>query len=255
VHGGAKELTLTKPSCGDLEVADSKPTWGNPDHPFYNVKPVLHEPGPIGMSAFRTREGIPVRAGQQLRLNSIYDNVRPHTRVMGIYVVYLAEDRPDPLGPGSPQACGGAPGDIAYVPGTGEQGRSGPVRFTVPLTALNASGDAVKIEGPPGPFRRLKSGATVTVGDRFFDRPNVRLRRGAKLRFAFTGGELHNLTLANGPLGIGSPNLDGGRSYVQRFRRAGTYRFFCGLHPVQMSQRVVVEKPRKKHRQQRRTRR
>ena len=54
VHGGAKELNLTKPTCpGNPEVAESIPTWGNPDHPFYNVKPILHEPGPVGMSAFR----------------------------------------------------------------------------------------------------------------------------------------------------------------------------------------------------------
>src|SRR5262245_9319416 len=54
VHGGAKELTITKPDCNNVQVAESKPTWGNPDHPFYNVKPVLHEPGPIGMSGFNT---------------------------------------------------------------------------------------------------------------------------------------------------------------------------------------------------------
>ena len=34
--------------------------------------------------------------------------------------------------------------------------------------------------------------------------------------------------------------------YAQKFTRTGTYRFFCGLHPVQMSQRVVVEKRKKK---------
>ena len=59
VHGGAKELTMTKPACGDLEIAESTPTWGNPDHPFYNVKPILHEPGPIGMSAFKTPDRHP----------------------------------------------------------------------------------------------------------------------------------------------------------------------------------------------------
>jgi plastocyanin len=58
------------------------------------------------------------------------------------------------------------------------------------------------------------------------------------------GVELHNLTLANGPLGIGSPNLNGVRTYTQRFTRPGTYRLFCALHPVQMSQRVVVKKRR-----------
>ena len=243
VHGGAKRLTITKPSCGNRLVAQSVPRWGLPTHPFYNVRPILHEPGPIGMSAFRTREGIPVVGGQTLRLNSIYDNLRPHTRVMGIFVVYIAEERPDPPGAGSPQECGGPPGDIAYVPGTGEAGRSGPVRFTVPLTGIDAAGNAIKIKGPPGAFKRLGRRGRVEVGDRFFSKPNVVVRRGGRLRYDFNGAELHNLTLANGPLGIGSPNLDKARTFTQRFRRAGIYRFFCGLHPVQMTQRVIVKKP------------
>ena len=107
VHGGAKELNLTKPTCpGNPEVAESIPTWGNPDHAFYNVKPILHEPGPVGMSAFRAPDatadpndipGIPVANGQTVRLNSVYDDLQPHTRVMGIYVVYVA-----PLQAGDP---------------------------------------------------------------------------------------------------------------------------------------------------------
>jgi plastocyanin len=64
------------------------------------------------------------------------------------------------------------------------------------------------------------------------------------LRWKFYGGELHNLTLANGPVGIGSPNLDDGRAFSHTFSEPGTYRFFCGLHPVQMSERVVVGRER-----------
>jgi plastocyanin len=86
----------------------------------------------------------------------------------------------------------------------------------------------------------------VTVGDRFFSEPNVLVRPGATINYRFSGNELHNLTLANGPLGIGSPDARGGKVYSQTFTRAGTYRFFCGLHPVQMSERVVVENPKPK---------
>jgi hypothetical protein len=245
VHGGARRLTVTKPSCDNKQVAKSTPTWGLANHPFYNVRPVLHEPGPIGMSGFNTPTGIPVRDGQHLRLNSFYDNAKPHTRVMGIYVVYIAADPPG--GP-TPQTCGGAPDDTVYSPGTSLPGRSTPVPFRIPLTGIDEDGNAVTIAGPPGPFTRLSSGATVTVGDRFFGRPNIVLRRGAMLRYDFSGAELHNLTLANGPLGIGSPNLDSDRDFTQRFTRPGTYRFFCGLHPTQMSQRVVVKKRRHRSR-------
>jgi plastocyanin len=240
VHGGAKALSLTKPACGNLEIARSSPTWGNPNHPFYNVKPVLHEPGPIGMSAFNTPTGIPFAAGQTLRLNSLYDDVQPHTRVMGIYMLFWAPD-------GAPaDPCAGAPGDMTFSPGTTEAGRSAPPPFEVPLTGIDSSGNAVKIDGPPGDFKTLQNGATVTVGDRFFSERNVRVTPGTTINYRFAGGELHNLTLANGPLGIGSPDMNNGGTYSQTFSRAGTYRFFCGLHPVQMSQRVVAEFPKKK---------
>ena len=73
------------------------------------------------------------------------------------------------------------------------------------------------------------------------------MRRGARLNWRFNGYELHNLTLANGPVGIGSPNLnrnaDGSsRDFSYRFSRPGTYRFFCALHPTQMHERVIVRR-------------
>ena len=90
VHGGAIEETLTEPGCGNRQVAESDPTWGLPDHPFYNVRPILHEPGPINMSAFGDTTGLPVNDGETLRLNSIYDDSQPHVRVMGIMIAYFA---------------------------------------------------------------------------------------------------------------------------------------------------------------------
>ena len=118
VHGGAVGLKLTEPNCGDREVARSDPTWGNTDHPFYNVRPVLHEPGPINMSAFRSTTGLPVHAGETIRLNSIYDDSLPHVRVMGIMIAYLAPD------PTVTQNCGPVPN--WEVLKTNEPGRSGP---------------------------------------------------------------------------------------------------------------------------------
>ena len=244
VHGGARELTLTEPDCpGNREIGDSQPTWGKRGHPFYNVKPVLHEPGPIAMSGFQSRAGIPVAAGERLRLNALYDNSLPHTRVMGIMVVYVHHVNQAQ----APERCGALPGDIKKLltPGT-IPGRSGPIPYKIPLTALNENGKAVKIKKPPGKTKRLKSGKTVEVGDRFFSRPNVRVKRGAKLNWRFSGQELHNVTLANGPVGFGSPNLDGDRSFDQRFTRKGKYRLFCALHPVQMHERVVVKGKRKR---------
>ena len=241
VHGGAFKLTVTQPNCGNRQIAESNPTWGLPDHPFYTVRPVLHEPGPINMSAFQSQAGIPVGAGSNIRLNSLYDNSKPHTRVMGIFLVYVAPPNPGP----QPGSCDPLPGDIQTF-STNQPGRSGPIPYTIPLTGLNAQQQAITINAPPGKLKRAKSGSLVEVKDRYFAKKNVKLNKGDTLKYFFTGNELHNLTLANGPLGIGSENLNANRVYSQKFTRTGTYRFFCGLHPVQMSQRVVVEKRKKK---------
>jgi plastocyanin len=238
VHGGARDLTITKPGCGDAQIAASNPTWGLASHPFYNVQPVLHEPGPINMSAFHSAAGIPVAPGETIRLNSRYDNSLPHMRVMGIFIVYIAPDA------SVTQPCGPMPGDVQTL-STNQPGRNGPIDFEVPLTGLNANGEAVTIKKPPGKTKRLKHGRRFSVGDFAFSRRNVRIKRGTTLGWQFNGTELHNVTLANGPVGIASDNLDNGRSYSWRFRKTGTYRFFCTLHPVQMHQRVVVKRKKK----------
>jgi hypothetical protein len=235
VHGGARMLTLTEPGCGDREIARSEPTWGAAEHPFYNVKPILHEPGPINMTAFGTEAGIPVAAGETVRLNSLYENSLPHVRVMGIFITYVAEDA------GVAEPCGALPTDVNTL-GSAEPGRAGPIPFEIPLTGIGPNGKAREINRPPGKTERLRSGTTIGVRDRFFTQPNVRLRQGARLRWRFAGDELHNITLANGPVGIASPNMYNRQTFEATFDRTGTYRFFCGLHPVQMAERVVVRK-------------
>jgi plastocyanin len=254
VHGGARRLTVTQPDCDNRQIGRSVPAWGERDHPFYNVRPILHEPGPMNMSAFGTAEGIPVEEGQTLQLNSIYEQSLPHTRVMGIMLVYVA---PDPsVEPGD--GCSELPSDLQEVgpavDGTppGEGWRPGPVKFRVPLTGLK-NGRAVTIKKPPGPTIRMKrKQSTIKVGDNFFAKPNISVPRGTKINWRFISDELHNVTLANGPDAIGSPNLSRSngqsapvgspRVFSKRFSKPGTYRLFCGLHPVQMSERIIVRK-------------
>lgn len=235
VHGGAKDLTLNRGSC---ELYSSRPTWGLRSHPFYNVKPVLHEPGPINMTGFTSAAGFPVRKGERLRLDSNYDASLPHTRVMGIMVLFLAKD------PAAPNPAGCArPSDLRDW-GTSEPGRRKPPRYTVPLTGLDGQGRARHISAPPGKRVRVRSGANIDVGDRFFSKPNVSIVQGGLLRWTFDSAELHNVTVANGPRGFASVNLDAGRTYAKKLRTPGTYRLFCALHPVDMTQTVkVTRKP------------
>jgi plastocyanin len=64
------------------------------------------------------------------------------------------------------------------------------------------------------------------------------------VRWRFRDPIAHNITLANGPVGFSSYNLARGRSYVRRFSEPGTYRLFCSLHPVQMTQAITVRRRR-----------
>jgi plastocyanin len=233
VHGGGQSLSVTEPTCGDRELARFIPTWGAASHPFYNVRPILHEPGPVNMTSMTSPTGIPVAAGSRLRLTSTYDAALPHTRVMGISVVYLAPD------PAVTDLCGPLPADVAY---TGRPaGRARAPRFTVPLTGIDPdTGKAVTIKAPPGRRVALRSGATVRIAGFNFSRRNISLRRGARLRWRFDDEDtIHNVTLASGPIGFGSDNLNRG-TFTQRFDKAGTYRVFCALHPVAMTESIVV---------------
>jgi plastocyanin len=234
VHGGARALRLSQPNCGDRALFDSRPLWGSKDHPFYNVRPVLHEPGPVSMTGTLTKAGFPLAAGEQVKLTSIYDGSRAHTRVMGIFITYFA---PDAAVTGT---CSPLPTDVVTAHQHAQPGRTAVPKVTVPLTGLDSRGQARTIAKPPG--RTVKSGkrTTVTLGDRFFSKPNLLLPKGAQVKWRATGDELHNVTLASGPLGFSSPQLDGGRSYTTTLTRKGTYRLFCALHPVDMTQRIVV---------------
>lgn len=232
LHGGGRNVALQRGRC---RLYASKPTWGFRDHPFYNVKPVLHEPGPIHMTGFKSPTGFPIRAGERLRLDSNYDARRPHTRVMGIMVVFVA---PDPSA--RPSGCD-RPADLVELR-SDERGRRRAPAFRVPLIGLDRRGRARRIARPPGRRVRVGRRARIRVGDRFFSKPNVLLPRGGIVSWRFASRELHNVTVANGPRGFSSPNLDGGRVFRKRLRRPGVYRIFCALHPVDMTQTVRVSR-------------
>ena len=234
VHGGAHKLGLTQPDCGNRTLADIKPAWGSRKHPFYTVKPILHEPGPIATSGVMTGQGFALAKGEKVKLSAVYDNERPHTRAMGISIAYMAPDA------GVTQPCAPLPTDQAEFQ-TDKPYRKKPPRFRVPLTGLDGRGRAVEIERPRGKRRSMPRGGTIRVKDFQFSRPNVAVRRAATLRWKFEDPELHNITIADGPRGFSSPHLSDDRTYSKRLRKKGTYKLFCGLHPVSMTQTVKVK--------------
>ena len=234
-HGGTRSLELSQPRCGDRTLLASRPRYGHPDNPVYHVLPVLHEPGPIDMSWWNSATGVPIRKGEQLKVNARYDGEMPHTRAMGILHAYFA-----PREAGADDGCGELPSDVVQR----DEGRDGvddPPKVVVPLTGLDRNGRARTIKRPPGPLRVFDGSARIPVRGFSFSQRNLSIPLGASVTWRFFGtGEVHNVTLANGPEGFASQHLNGGRRYRRTFTKPGTYRLFCSLHPIAMSQRVIV---------------
>lgn len=242
LHGGGTKVVLSQPRCGNRPLFDSRPLWGRRGHPYYRVRPLLHEPGPIGMTQFTSGQGIPVQAGERLRLTATYDNELPHTRVMGIMVLGFAPD------PAADTSCAaGPPGDLRRFR-LKREGRTRAPRIRVPINGYPTNGPLGArprpILRPPGRTVALRGGSMVEVGDPYFLPRNISLPSGGLLRWRFLGDGLHNVTLANGPRGFSSPNLNRDREFRYRFRRPGTYRLFCGLHPVTMTSTIRVRRRR-----------
>jgi hypothetical protein len=210
LHGGGLRLELTNTTCR-TNVFTSEPTWGLPV-----IKPVMHENGPKHMTTFASAAGIPVAKGDRLRLNAVYENSLPHTRVMGIMLVYLA---PEPVSP-----CAAAPPlapDSLSRPGA-------PPRVVLPL-----------LRRPNGRVFRDLLG--TWAGDFRYGHDRLNVRRGTSFRWRFLGRERHDVTLASGPVGFASPSVSSG-SFSFRFSRPGTYRLFCSLHPTRMTQIINVRR-------------
>lgn len=207
LHGGGLRIELADRTCG-TKLLTSEPTWGLPV-----VKPVIHEPGPKHMTTFSTANGIPVAAGDRLRMTATYENSLPHSRAMGIMMFFLAPQTTAPCAAVSP-----VPRDPLSHP-------SAPPRFTLPL-----------VRPPVGPVRRVLSSI---VSDFAYAAQRVVVRRGATFRWRFSGPSQHDVTLASGPIGFSSPSVFSGE-FTFRFTKPGVYRLFCSLHPTEMTQVVTV---------------
>jgi len=218
LHGGGKYQTLRNTSCGGERLIRSQAYYGYPDHIFYRVRPMLHEPSPISMSRTISPSGIPVSKGDKLELTAAYDNGLPHTRVMSIMMAYLA--------PGEVDGCQEVPDDLDKqdVP---KRSRKPYPRFRVPLMAP-----------PTGAFKPLGSG--IGVSDYFFSKRRVVVERGTPVTWKFDAEREHDVSVASGPRGFASPWIRNGEYNFTPTKR-GLYKLYCTLHPGRMSQELKVK--------------
>jgi plastocyanin len=233
LHGGTKSMKMFETRCDNRVIVDSKPLYGMPDNAVYHVLPVLHEPGPINTSWFKSPTGIAVVKGEPIRVSGDYDGERPHVKIMAVMHVYMARAKH------VSRQCGPLPADLKNetIPVPGRD--VAPV-ITVPLTGLGPDGRARTIDGPPGPVKVLNGSTGVLVHNFAFSRPKLSIPLGASITWRFPDSTSHDVTLANGPFGFSSLFSRAGRTYTQRFQRPGKYRLFCSLHPVVMHEVVDV---------------
>jgi plastocyanin len=244
LHGGAQSLAINQPRCGDRTLILNKPAYAPEGDPLYKVRPLLHEPDPKNISWWQSPTGWPVKKGEQLRVTASYDNTRPHTRVMGIEHVYVAP----PADRKAAAGCAPAPADVTELGPEFAGPRMTPPAVDLTLARLGSDGVARATTTGEGTRRRVQGPvASVFVRDFTYGPQQLTIRRGATVRWHFADTDKHDVTLAAGPLGFGSPWSDRGDTYAHTFTKPGTYLLQCSLHAAYMSQVVTVtrERPRR----------
>jgi plastocyanin len=236
LHGGAQTMSLTQPGCGDRKLLDTDPLYAPESDLVYRLRPILHEPGPVGTRFFLSKTGIPVRKGQAIDLQADYDARYPRARVMSIMHVYVAEG---PAPKGNP--CAPLPADIRHVllRHDGHIGDSPYVK--IPFNTVGDDGKVHPLATLPGAPTVFDGPAQVKLINDRFQPAKIQIPLNGSITWTFADPVGHNVLFANGPQVVGTPTLSGGVKYTSRgFLKAGTYQLFCYLHPVTMHQEVIV---------------
>lgn len=119
--------------------------------------------------------------------------MRAHGPVLGVLVVVLGVT-----------GCGGSGG------GTAASGAAASGATSTPAAGGGAAGGAVEV----------KSFA--------FTPPTVTVPAGSTVTWTFADTAAHNVRAADGT--FTSPDLTAGKTYQQKFPKAGTYKYLCGIH-------------------------
>jgi plastocyanin len=220
-HGGAKHQILESRTCG-RRIFKARAYYGPPDHVYNTIRPILHEPGPIGNGTFATAKGVPVTEGEVLRRVAVHDNHNLHVAAMGFWSLWFLPDD-------SVKRCGKMPDDMVDINRPKRWDRTPNHDLVVPQLAKPGAGSAVF------------SGSPLEVGDDFFRPGVVSAKVGETISWAFGGTRPHSVTVANGPRGFSSVYWGQTRgTYSVTPRVKGTYKLVCLVHPTTMAQTLKV---------------
>jgi hypothetical protein len=220
-HGGGKYQTLESRTC-QRRLFKAPVYHGPPDHVYNTIRPILHEPGPIGTGAYASYAGIPIAQGEVLRRTAVHDNHNLHVASMGFWSAWFVRDE-------SVKRCGRIPKDIVEI--------NRPKRFD---RTPNHDLKVPQLARPIGAFSAF-DGNPLQVGDDFFRPGRITARVGETVTWNFGGARPHSVTVANGPRGFSSVYWGRTRgTYSVTPNVRGTYRLVCLVHPTTMAQTLVV---------------
>jgi plastocyanin len=89
----------------------------------------------------------------------------------------------------------------------------------------------------------------VKVRDDYFSPTTVKAKAGKTVKWAWGNSNIdsHNVTLLKGPKGVKKSKFRSitgavGIHYQPKFKKPGTYTFYCTIHPEVMRMKVVIKK-------------
>ncbi|HEU0023468.1 MAG TPA: hypothetical protein VFQ12_02475 [Thermoleophilaceae bacterium] len=221
-HGGAKFHTLSSLTC-KRRLFKSPVYHAPPNHVYNTIRPILHEPGPIGTGAYASYKGIPIKKGEVLRRVAVHENHNLHVASMGFWATWFVPDD-------SVRKCEKIPKDIVEI--------NRPKRFD---RTPNHQLKVPQLAKPQGAFTAF-TGDPVSIGDDFFRPGRITAKVGQPVTWSFDGQKPHSVTVANGPRGFSS--VYWGRTsgqYTVTPTVKGTYKLVCLVHPTSMAETLVVK--------------
>jgi plastocyanin len=79
---------------------------------------------------------------------------------------------------------------------------------------------------------------TVRVGDNFFSPRSITISKGSSVRWRWVGDARHNVVATRGASFRSTIKASG--TYTRTFRRRGTVRYICTIHPSSMRGTITV---------------
>lgn len=120
---------------------------------------------------------------------------------------------------------------------------------TLGAAVVASAGIAASITNAGELWKGKKKTPVVKVKDDVFTPAKVTIKKDNKVKYKWdkNNGNKHNVQLSNGPRRVKKKDFESdadrfGVKFAPKFKKPGTYKFYCAFHPTQMEMTVKVKK-------------